>query len=194
MIRISLDLECEQPNTNHQTPDSALSESRIIQVGYVIFDDHNFEKEPTILKTYCRTVNIGVKLSSFIKDLTKITDEDILLGSTLKEIIDELHQDQILYNTSRKLLTWGAGDQEAIRRELGPDYPWGFGRSAFNVKHLYQLSREAQGLNPSGGLKKSMNRLSLKFDGVAHNAAVDALNTLKVFCYLSSKFKPVSTI
>jgi inhibitor of KinA sporulation pathway (predicted exonuclease) len=188
MIRISLDAEFEQPNTHHETPDSALSKSQIIQIGYVIFDDQN----GTILKENSKHINIGVKISKFIKDLTGITDEDIANGTTLESVIDELHQDVITYNTSRKILTWGAGDQEAIRDELKVDYPWKLGRSAFNVKHLYQLFREVNGLNHSGGLAKSMTKLGLRFQGTKHDALDDAINTAIIFRHLADKLKTSS--
>jgi len=37
-IHCCIDLELEQPYTNHQTPDSKLDKEMIIQVGYVIYE------------------------------------------------------------------------------------------------------------------------------------------------------------
>lgn len=185
MNRIALDLELEQPHTNPQTPDSVLAFEQIIQVGYVVFDDQTGE----VLKSVCKEVNIGVPISKFITKLTGITSEMVANGVSLESIVDGLHEDQKTYNTSRKLLTWGGGDQDCIVRELPADYKWGFGRSAFNVKHLFQLHQELKGENPSGGLKKAMNKLGLKFDGRAHNALADAENTALIFMELCERIK-----
>lgn len=188
MYRIAIDLELEQPKTKAQTSDSKLDVEKIIQVGWVVFNDENGE----IVKSVVKNINIGVPLSSFIKSLTGISDEDISNGTDLISIINELHADREAYQCSRKLITWGAGDQEAILKELPKDYKWGFGRSSFNVKHLFQLWAEVNGITPGGGLKKSMNKLGLKFKGSAHNALVDAENTATVFLELSRKLKIIS--
>lgn len=186
MNRIALDLELEQPNTRSDTSDSELSEERIIQVGYVVFDDETGE----IYKTVCKEVNIGVDhISAFITKLTGVTTEMVKNGESLESVIDGLHEDRETYNASRKLLTWGGGDQPCIKKELRDDYPWGFGFSSVNVKHLYQLHREAMGKNASGGLKKSMRHVGLTFEGKGHNAAVDAYNTALMFMRLYGMLK-----
>lgn len=186
MIRIALDLELEQPKTDHQTPDSMLDQERIIQLGYVVFEDEPY----TLLEQRCININIGVPLSSFIKKLTGITDEQIQNGTTIQDAYNMLISDREKYNASRKLLTWGGGDQTAIMDEVKPD-KLHFGRSALNVKHLYQLYQEVNGANPSGGLKKSMSKLGIKFEGSAHNALVDAINTAKIFVHLKNKLKEI---
>jgi inhibitor of KinA sporulation pathway (predicted exonuclease) len=185
MNRISLDLELEQPKSNTQTPDSLLDVEKIIQVGYVVFDDQTGE----IIKEVCKEVNIFVPLSNFIKKLTGISNKQISDGTDLVSIIDGLKQDCLDYKCSRKILTWGAGDQECIVRELPGDYQWIFGRSAFNVKHLYQLYRETNGKNPSGGLSKSMKNMGINFKGSAHNALADAINTATIFMALKDKLR-----
>ena len=182
-IKISLDLELEQPFTKIGVEDSKLKIQKIIQVGYCVFNADTGE----FLKEVCKEVNIGVPLSNFIKNLTGITDEQIKKGTSLVKIIEELYSDILIYNADKKLLTWGAGDQEAIKVELPKDYPWKLGRSSFNVKHLYQLYRDLRGEKVSSGLKKSMNRLGLNFEGSAHNALVDAKNTAFIFMKLTKK-------
>lgn len=185
MNRIFLDLELEQPYTNHQTPDSCLATEAIIQVGYVVMNDVTGE----FLFEACRNVFIGVPLSSFIKKLTGISDEDLKTGTDLVTIIDELNSVIKTYNCSRKLHQWGGGDDVCIKAELPKNYPWQFGRSAVNVKHLFQLWSEANGISPSGGLKKSMSKMGLKFEGGAHNALIDAKNTAIIFKALMEKLK-----
>jgi inhibitor of KinA sporulation pathway (predicted exonuclease) len=183
---IAFDLELEQPKTNHQTPDSVLEDEKIIQIGYVIY---SLEPEFHIYKTNCLNINIGVPLSSFIKKLTGISDEDIANGISLNEAVEILKQDAKDFDTKRVLKQWGGGDQSALEKELGKSI--GFGRSGCNIKHMYQVFAEANNINASGGLKKSLSKCGIKFEGSAHNAAADALNTAKMHYFLHKKLKKV---
>ena len=186
---IALDLELEQSFDNPQTPDSKLDVSKIIQLGWVVFND----KE--VLKECRRYVNIGVPLSKFIKDLTKITDEHIQSGGTLNEAYADLVSDQKEYNTSRVVRQWGGGDMEHLKMEIETEQvetpmKWEFGRSGFNVKHLYQSYALENGLNTSGGLSKCMGRLDLIWKGRGkHDALLDAHNTARFYTLLSGKLK-----
>lgn len=186
MIRIALDLELEQPKTRKQTEDSMLDTERIIQVGYVFFDDNTGD----VVDQSSDYIHIpNLRLSKFIKELTGVTDDDIASGISLERSINVLHEKAVLHGADRKILTWGGGDQESIRSELPTNYLWKFGRSALNVKHLYQVYREANGENPSSGLKKSLRGMGLSFEGRAHDALTDALNTARIFIELKNKLK-----
>ena len=181
-----IDLELEQPKTNHQTPDSLLNEEKIIQVGYVVYE---LEPEFKVLKKMSCFVNVGVPLSSFIKKLTGISDEDIQSGTTLELIYNQLVSDQKQYGFSRIIKQWGGGDMNALKKEL-PHVKWEFGYSGCNVKHLYQIYAEANGLNTSGGLSKSMGRCGLTWEGKGkHDALIDALNTARFHSFLYNKIK-----
>ena len=186
---IAIDLELEQPYTNQQTPDSKLDKSKIIQLGWVVFNDEK------VLKECRRYVNIGVPLSKFIKDLTKITDEQIAgLGITLAESYADLVADQKEYNTSRVVRQWGGGDMEHLKMEIetetGDSPKWEFGRSGFNVKHLYQAYALENGMNTSGGLSKCMARCDLIWQGRGkHDALLDAHNTARFYNLLAGKLK-----
>jgi len=189
MIRIALDLELEQPNTNHQVDDSLLDEEKIIQVGWCVFNDEPFE----ILKERCLEVNIKVPLSTFIKGLTGITDKQIFDGTTLIHIYNMLYYDRNFYDTSRVIVQWGSGDMQSLQNELEFEgllkSEWEFGRSGRNAKHLFQDYCNQNGISPNGGLKKSMNKLGLKFEGKTHNALTDAINTARIYSYLINKLK-----
>lgn len=184
MIRIALDLELEQPWINPQTPDSKISKEQIIQVGYVVFNDETGEE----LLSVCEHVHFPYPLSGFIKSLTGIKDNDVLTGEPLEKVVDDLHAHRKNFDASRKLLTWGAGDQEAIKTEYGNYSLWGFGHSAFNVKHLFQFYAELNNISPRGGLKKSCNKMGLLWRGRAHNALADAVMTKEIFMELKSRF------
>ena len=181
-----IDLELEQPKTNSQTPDSLLNEERIIQVGYVVYQ---LEPEFKVIKKFSQFVNIGVPLSLFIKQLTGISDENIRSGVTLNEIYGQLVIDQKHYKFSRIIKQWGGGDMDCLKREL-PEVKWEFGHSGCNIKHLYQIYAEANNLNTSGGLSKSMAKCGLVWEGRGkHDALVDALNTAKFHNFLYNKLK-----
>lgn len=185
-IHCCIDLELEQPYTNHQTPDSKLDKEMIIQVGYVIYE---IEPDFKVLEEVSEFINIGVKLSEFIKKLTKISDDDIKSGTTLEKSYNKLVDLQKKYNFSRVIKQWGGGDMDCLKKEL-PDVKWEFGYSGMNIKHLYQIYAEANGMNVSGGLSKSMGRCGLTWQGVGkHNAVIDALNTARFHHFLYNKMK-----
>jgi inhibitor of KinA sporulation pathway (predicted exonuclease) len=185
-IHCCIDLELEQPKTNSQTPDSLLDEEKIIQVGYVIYQ---LEPTFTIIKTVREFVDIGVPISSFIKQLTGITDEDIASGTTLEDIYNEMIKDLNQYNFSRGIKQWGGGDMDCLQKEL-PSVKWEFGRSGVNIKHVYQMYAESNGLNPSGGLARSMAKCGLKWQGKGkHDALIDAVNTARFHHFLHTQLK-----
>lgn len=182
----ALDLELEQPKSNPQTPDSLLEEEKIIQVGYVIYE---LEPEFKVLEKVSRFVNIGVPLSQFIKDLTRISDEQIANGTTIEAIYDELVEKQKQYRFVRGVKQWGGGDMDCLRKEV-PNSRWEFGRSGVNIKHLYQTYAEATGKNRSGGLSRSMAKCGLIWEGRGkHDAMLDALNTARFHNFFYSTFK-----
>lgn len=139
-----IDLELEQPMTNSQTPDSLLTEESIIQVGYVIY---SLEPEFTIHKQVCEHIDIGVPLSSFIKKLTGITNDDIKAGKNLTDVYNSLVKDIKDFNCVRSVKQWGGGDIECLKKEL-PYVKWELGRSGFNIKHLYQMYAEKKRYKP----------------------------------------------
>lgn len=183
----SIDLELAQPNTNPQVTDSHVDESKIIQMGWCIFTVT--ESGIDILRERSEFVNIGVPLSTFIKKLTGITDEQIAGGGTVDDAYRKLVSDVDEFNFSRSVLQWGAGDMECIREELVSE-EWVFGQSGLNVKHLYQVYAQANHLPWRGGLKKTCNRLGLEWKkGKAHDALVDAINTAEVFSFIQKSMK-----
>jgi hypothetical protein len=78
---------------------------------------------------------------------------------------------------------------DCVRGEL-PDVKWEFGHSGCNIKHMYQVYAEANELKIQGGLKKSMSRVNLRWQGgKAHNALTDALNTAIMHKFLYERLK-----
>ena len=186
-LHCCIDLELEQPKTNSQTPDSKLDNSKIIQVGYVIY---KLEPEFEVIKQVSDFIDIGVPLSSFIKKLTGIKDSDISNGISIEDAYVNLVHDQEVFNFSRIIKQWGSGDMKCFREELPEDVKWEFGHSGCNIKHMYQVYAEANEMNTSGGLSRSMAKCGLKWEGRGkHNAVIDALNTARFHNFLYKKFK-----
>ena len=189
----SLDLELEQPNTNPQTPDSQLSESRIIQMGYVIFEV--IEGGIKIHRERSIFIDIGVPLSTYIKKLTGITDEQIRGGMALLEAYNVLLRDLEELPFKRSIVQWGGGDIEFIRQELDIYFPgtkWEFGQSGMNVKHMYQTWALANNAKWRGGLKKCLNVSGLMWDksrGSSHDALADAVNTARMYGFIQGKLR-----
>lgn len=187
---IALDEELEQPNTNPQTPDSELTEEKIIQVGWVVFST---EPEFTVLKTTCDHVYHNINLSKYIKNLTRIQDSDIQNGLDLQTVYKRIVLDLYNYDCQRIIVTWGAGDIKHLMEELGysvGDKDWEFGRSGCNVKHIFQMYADANGLNRHGGLSKCVAKLELTWCGHGkHNAMIDAYNTAQIYNFMYHKLK-----
>lgn len=178
---IAFDLELEQPN-GFQVTDSSISEPKIIQIGWIVYTCNPF----TIIQRRLYNINIGVPISTFIRNLTGITNKEIESGVSLEYAYLKLVEDLKQFGCSRILKQWGGGDDLHLKKEVScisdialfeKEIPWLFGRSAQNVKHLYHSYAEINSLKLNGGLKKSMARCNLKFDGAAHNALTDAINT-----------------
>lgn len=66
---------------------------------------------------------------------------------------------------------------------------WVFGRSAIDVKKLFQVYQLANNISYRGGLAKSMTKLGLTFNGTKHDAKDDAVNTARILWALMQKMK-----
>ena len=52
----------------------------------------------------------------------------------------------------------------------------------------------SKGKSPKGGLSSAMGEFKLKFDGQAHRADVDAMNTLELFFHILSRQQMLNNI
>jgi inhibitor of KinA sporulation pathway (predicted exonuclease) len=146
--------------------------------------------------------NYPGKLSSFIKKLTSITDEQVNTSTnSVSTILSEIRNLREKYNTSRQIVEWGAGDKQFLMKESGlnsdefREYT-GLANSTINVKVLFQLYALKKGIKAQGGLGKSLRKVGLEFQATKHEgkqygshwAESDALNTAIIFNFLMNKF------
>jgi len=181
-IRYALDLELEQACTNPQTPDSVLNFPKIIQVGVVFFNARTGET----LEFFSWYINIEVKLSAFIKQLTGIEQAQIDAGVSIETAYNELLSVIEAYNCNPRPITWGSGDLLALQTEVKQSK---LGKAESNVKVMWQDYMEVKGFNGRGGLAKCMRRAGLEFKGRPHCAVRDALATAEMYLHIMKLYK-----
>ena len=166
---IALDLELNQPS------------NKIIQVGVAIGNACQHPNEYIVKKWY---IDPKEPIDPFIVDLTGITDSNIRAYSyshaTVARELDELIKK---HKPWLNAVVWGYDDAGVLRKE--------FERNSVEFKHLggrwidlktiYNFMMFSENANPRGGLTEAMAKYDLAFDGPAHRADVDAVNTLKFF-------------
>lgn len=167
---VSLDLEFNQPS------------NRIIQIGAVV----GCLLSQKILSRFSTFVNPDEALNPFISELCGIAPEVLTLAGNLAEAYAGMQDWLAPFNAERQLnpLTWGGGDSQLLKNQLGLQDRWAFGRRWLDVKTVYcaiQLSHGKQGV---GGLKPSMRQVGLPFVGRSHDALADAHNTFRMYCRL----------
>lgn len=171
---MSLDLEFNQP-----------SES-IIQVGVVVGNLATGD----ILDRYESCVLVNEQMHPYITKLTGIKQQDVDNGKLLWEVyrdIRELHQK---HNCFINVLTWGGGDSQALRKELGlEDNNFVFGRRWIDAKTIFVSQCFVDDVKHQSGLPKSMRRLGMNFEGRKHTAVDDAYNTFRIYRKLLQNFK-----
>lgn len=170
---LSLDLEMNQPS------------GKIIEVGYVIGNLYTGE----VLKKVSRLCSISEEVSPRITQLTGITPEMLAAtGWATKDAYKEMITLHKSYECFRNALTWGGGDTEWLRKELGEGPGWALGRRWIDAKTIYTSRCFSLGIKPQAGLAKAMTKLGLKFKGKKHRAADDAENTFYIYRRLLLEF------
>lgn len=161
----SLDLEMNQPS------------GKIIQIGAVVGNIKTGE----IFEKLSVFVNPKEDLSPMIITLTGITQDMVDSGVTLEEAYTKLKDMHVKHNAFVNAVTWGGGDSKELGDQLKLENNnftgWCFGRRWIDVKTLYVSWRIANGQTIQGGLKNSCKKLGVPFQGPAHRADMDALNT-----------------
>lgn len=172
---------------------------KTIQIGAAIFNAHNSQLVDRILIH----VNPNEPINPEITVLTGIRDQDVSNGMSISEAYEELRRFHAKHKCFRNPLVWGSGirnDSNHIYEEyrnsmgLGPDPDIQntdnfMGFRVLDVKTIYQSVQIYINSRHGGGLKESMKRFGLEFEGEQHNALSDALNTFKFWYHLVRIFE-----
>ena len=173
-------------NTNYLSIDLELNGDDIIQVGVAI-GNADTDPDDYVVRSWYLQPKSGAAIDPFITDLTGI-DQTLLdscavdHGTVASELSDLIRDTGVFVNP----VQWGlgaAGELLAEFRQLGCHFPH-FGRRVIDVKHYYLYIEAANGHALSGGLRSSMGRHGLQFQGTPHRADHDALNTLRFFFHM----------
>lgn len=166
---ISLDLEM------NKTPSGEVD--KIIQIGAVAFRSEPFE----VLEKLSVIINPNEPIHPFIEKLTGITQEMVDCGVDLQTAYGKLCELKIKHNCENYPVGWGDSDAKYLYSKVKPEKFIFSTHRHFDVKTLFQTYQLANGEKTQAGLKKACHKMGVLFEGPAHNALHDALNTAKLF-------------
>ena len=178
MYRLALDLEFNKEN--EMTTD-------IIQVGAIIGHIYtgNIKEKLSYL------IKIDKPLSEEIIKLTGITENSLKsLGTNLESTYSELEYYMSKYECSRSILTWGKGDQEALKKQSNKENVKSkIGNRYTDVKTLYCEYMLSNNKSMKAGLAGACYNMGMQFIGQPHNAVWDAYNTFTIYRKLLTKMR-----
>ena len=178
---MSLDCEYAQPS------------GKCIQIGAAIYSANKGELQGTF-ESY---VNPGEPISEYITNLTGIKDSDVTGAPSILEAFEDLRQFHHKHKAWRNPLVWGSGvrnDAYAIYSEAYPTEelrkatPNFMGFRVLDAKTIYQSIQIFNNDKIAGGLQASCNKLGIGFEGDAHRALTDAVNTFRLWHFLMKKY------
>jgi inhibitor of KinA sporulation pathway (predicted exonuclease) len=177
-VKMFLALDLELNNAK----DGSTKNPKIIQVGVAWGSwDHYVDNSIQTKKWY---IDPEEPIYPEITQLTGITDNDIKEHSVSHQVVAEELSEIITTNaTFVNPVTWGGGDTTELLNEFHDrdiKFPH-FGRRWIDVKTWHLLYMLSQDKSITGGLKGSMSRHGIQFQGTAHRADIDAYNTLRLF-------------
>lgn len=167
---------------------------KTIQIGAAVFNARN----AACIDRIMIYVNPGEPITPEITKLTGVRDQDVAGGMTIIEAYEELRRFHAKNKCFRNPLVWGSGfrnDSQHLYHEYlaakGIDIDSTFtqeenfmGFRVLDVKTIYQSVQIFEDSKHGGGLKESMARFGLEFEGNSHDALNDALNTFRFWYHL----------
>ncbi|NJO48237.1 MAG: hypothetical protein HC840_00815 [Leptolyngbyaceae cyanobacterium RM2_2_4] len=167
---------------------------KTIQIGAAIFNARN----AACIERLMIYVNPGEPINPMITDLTGVRDQDVENGMSIVDAYEELKRFHAKHKCFRNPLVWGSGvrnDSQHIYNEylqgkgLGEDNSLTteenfMGFRVLDVKTIYQSVQIFENSKHGGGLKESMKRFGIEFEGDDHDALNDAINTFRFWYHL----------
>ena len=172
---LSLDAEYNQP--------SGLT----IQIGAAVFTVNG-----VLLEQFETYVNPGEPIAPFITKLTGITDQNVQGAPSIKEAYEMLEYIHAKHKCFKNPVVWGSGvrnDSQIIHQESGVERENFMGYRVIDAKSIFQSIQMMKGQMVRGGLAKTCTTLKIGFEGRAHTALADAMNTFRVWHHLVKKFQ-----
>lgn len=170
-------IDCEYNQPSH----------KCIQIGAAVYEP----RSGAMLAKFETYVNPGEPINPYITDLTGVRDSDVSNAPTIKEayfMLKEFHKKHRCYTNP---LVWGSGvrnDSQLIHQEAAVEEENFMGYRVLDVKTLYQSIKIFRNERVRANLKEACKSLGMEFEGTAHTALADAVNTFRVWYNLMHKF------
>lgn len=152
-------------------------QQEIIEIGALMLNGYGEE-----LGSFNRFVKpiLHPRLSFFCTNLTNINQKQIDRADTFAQVIEDFQDWAEIFYEDYRLCAWGGFDERMLRQDCilhDMETDW-IDNKCLNIKRQFQ---EIKRLKQPWGLKKSVEKLGMEFEGEAHRAINDALNLAKVF-------------
>ena len=171
---------------------------KTIQIGAAVFNPRN----AAMIDRLMLYVNPGEPITPEITHLTGVRDQDVSNALTIKDAYEELKKFHEKHRCFKNPLVWGSGfrnDSQHLYHEYleskGLPVDGSFlqeenfmGFRVLDVKTVYQSVQIFENEKHGGGLKESMKRFGLEFEGNSHDALNDAINTFRFWYHLMRIF------
>lgn len=172
---MALDIEMNQPS------------KKIIQIGAAAFE----ARSGLLLEKISLYINPQEKIEPFITKLTGITDQDVSNGLSIIEGYEELRNFHKKHKCFRNPLVWGSGlrnDAQAIFEQTQMEGENFMGFRVLDVKTIFQSIKIYNNGAFGTSLEETCRKLGIGFEGSAHDATNDAVNTFRVWHALMKRF------
>lgn len=178
-----LSIDCEYNQPSHKT----------IQIGAAVYAC----RTGLLIERLEVYVNPGEPIQPFITELTGITDRDVQNAVSIQEaylMVQALHKKHKCFKNP---LVWGSGvrndsqmihNEAGLKDEAGELIPNFMGFRVLDVKSIFQSVQMFHNKTVRGGLANSCKTLGIGFEGTAHTALADAMNTFRVWHFLVKQF------
>ena len=175
--KLVIDLEmCDKVKPQFKQKAGRMHE--IIQIGAVLLDRNNNEVKR--FSTYVKPEYSVI--SKNITNLTCITNEDVEDAPNIEQALNSL-VDILIEPDKTTLCTWSNSDTKAIKAELNikniqNNIIMGLCDSYFDIQKDFNNKVR---INNRINLTKALELVGLDFEGKAHGALADAINTAKLY-------------
>lgn len=191
-------MDFEYSTTGNRKKDLKENKIELISIAGV-FVDEKFN----IIKEYHRLVKPSTQnriLSEYCKELTKITDEDILEAKDFKTVVEEFCSIVNQYDSNElKFYTWGSFDEMALRKSVKLNsYKGEFKKIIRKIKNIQpEVSKKIKYNNKiyksDWGLQKIKYILGMEISETHHEALSDAKDLAKIYMAYKKDIKPIQS-